>query len=132
MLKEFKEFALRGNVIDLAVGIIIGASFTAIVNSVVTDIIMPPIGLLLGDVDFTNLPTYNAERFLFACDLDTKKTRVLGVPLHEDFSTGPVAAEERSRARSVYGIDDANQVVGIIGGREGVKNAGRILYIQNR
>jgi large conductance mechanosensitive channel len=55
MLKEFREFALKGNVIDLAVGIIIGASFTSIVNSVVADIIMPPIGLLLGDVDFSNL-----------------------------------------------------------------------------
>jgi large conductance mechanosensitive channel len=55
MLKEFKQFALKGNVIDLAIGIIIGASFTSIVNSIVADIIMPPIGLLLGNVDFTNL-----------------------------------------------------------------------------
>jgi large conductance mechanosensitive channel len=55
MWKEFKEFVLRGNVVDLAVGIIIGASFTSIVNSLVNDIIMPPIGMLLGDVDFTNL-----------------------------------------------------------------------------
>jgi large conductance mechanosensitive channel len=55
MLKEFKEFAMRGNVIDMAVGIIIGAAFGTIVKSLVTDIIMPPIGLLLGNVDFTNL-----------------------------------------------------------------------------
>ncbi|MGE5301170.1 MAG: large-conductance mechanosensitive channel protein MscL [Acidobacteriota bacterium] len=55
MFKEFKEFALRGNVVDMAVGIIIGAAFGTIVNSLVADIIMPPIGLLLGDVDFTNL-----------------------------------------------------------------------------
>jgi large conductance mechanosensitive channel len=55
MLKEFKEFALRGNVIDMAVGIIIGAAFGAIVNSLVADVIMPPIGLLLGKVDFSNL-----------------------------------------------------------------------------
>jgi large conductance mechanosensitive channel len=55
MLKEFKEFALRGNVIDLAVGIIIGAAFNKIVTSLVNDIIMPPIGLLLGGVDFSNL-----------------------------------------------------------------------------
>ena len=55
MLKEFKEFALRGNVVDMAVGIIIGAAFGAIVNSLVNDVIMPPIGLLLGGVDFTNL-----------------------------------------------------------------------------
>jgi len=55
MLKEFKEFALRGNVIDLAVGVIIGAAFGAIVTSLVNDVIMPPIGLLLGDVDFADL-----------------------------------------------------------------------------
>ncbi len=54
MLKEFKEFISRGNVIDLAVGIIIGAAFTAIVNSLVNDIIMPPIGLILGGIDFSN------------------------------------------------------------------------------
>jgi large conductance mechanosensitive channel len=55
MIKEFKEFALRGNVVDLAVGIIIGAAFTTIVNSLVNDIVMPPIGLLVGGVDFSNL-----------------------------------------------------------------------------
>ena len=55
MLKEFKEFALRGNVVDMAVGIVIGAAFGAIVTSLVNDVIMPPIGLLLGGVDFTNL-----------------------------------------------------------------------------
>jgi len=55
MLKEFKEFAMRGNVIDLAVGIIIGAAFGKIVTSFVNDVIMPPIGLLLGNVDFSDL-----------------------------------------------------------------------------
>jgi len=55
MMKEFKEFVMRGNVIDMAVGIIIGAAFGTIVNSLVADIIMPPIGLLLGNVDFSNL-----------------------------------------------------------------------------
>ena len=55
MLNEFKKFAMRGNVIDMAVGIIIGAAFGKIVNSLVSDIIMPPIGLLLGKVDFANL-----------------------------------------------------------------------------
>ena len=55
MLKEFKEFVLRGNVVDMAVGIIIGAAFGTIIKSLVNDIIMPPIGLLLGGVDFTNL-----------------------------------------------------------------------------
>jgi large conductance mechanosensitive channel len=55
MLKEFKEFAMRGNVVDLAVGVIIGAAFGKIVTSLVSDILMPPIGLLLARVDFTNL-----------------------------------------------------------------------------
>ena len=55
MFKEFKEFIVRGNVIDMAVGIIIGAAFGAIIKSLVDDVIMPPIGLLLGKVDFSNL-----------------------------------------------------------------------------
>jgi len=55
MFKEFKAFAMRGNVVDMAVGIIIGASFGTIVKSLVDDIIMPPIGMLLGNVDFSNL-----------------------------------------------------------------------------
>ncbi len=55
MLKEFREFAMRGNVVDMAVGIIIGAAFGTIVKSLVSDVIMPPVGLALGDVDFSNL-----------------------------------------------------------------------------
>ena len=55
IMKEFRDFAMKGNVIDLAVGIIIGAAFTAIVNSLVNDIIMPPIGLILGGIDFSNI-----------------------------------------------------------------------------
>ena len=55
MLKEFKEFIMRGNVMDMAVGIVIGAAFGAIVTSLVADVIMPPIGLALGSVDFQNL-----------------------------------------------------------------------------
>jgi large conductance mechanosensitive channel len=55
MLKEFKEFAMRGNVVDMAVGIIIGAAFGGIVKSLVADVVMPPIGLLLGGVDFSDL-----------------------------------------------------------------------------
>jgi len=55
MFKEFKEFAMRGNVVDMAVGIIIGAAFGTIVKSLVSDVVMPPIGLLLGNVDFSNL-----------------------------------------------------------------------------
>jgi len=55
MLKDFRDFAMRGNVVDMAVGIIIGAAFGAIVKSLVDDVLMPPIGLLLGQVDFANL-----------------------------------------------------------------------------
>ena len=55
MLKEFKEFAMRGNVLDMAVGIIIGAAFGKIVTSLVNDVIMPPIGLIVGNVDFSSL-----------------------------------------------------------------------------
>ena len=55
MIKEFKEFVMRGSVLDLAVGIIIGAAFTAVVTSFVDDVLMPPIGMLLGGVDFSNL-----------------------------------------------------------------------------
>lgn len=55
MLKEFKEFAMKGNMMDMAVGIIIGAAFGAIIKSLVADVLMPPIGLLLGNVDFSNI-----------------------------------------------------------------------------
>jgi len=55
MFKEFKEFAMRGNVLDMAIGIIIGAAFGKIITSLVSDVIMPPIGLLLGKLDFSNL-----------------------------------------------------------------------------
>lgn len=55
MLKEFRQFAMRGNVVDLAVGVIIGTAFGKIVTSLVNDLLMPPIGLVLGNVDFTNL-----------------------------------------------------------------------------
>jgi len=55
MFKEFKEFAMRGNVVDMAVGIIIGGAFGVIAKTLVSDVIMPPIGLLLGGVDFTNI-----------------------------------------------------------------------------
>lgn len=55
MLKEFKEFAMRGNVMDMAVGIIIGAAFGRIVTSLVSDVVMPPIGLLMGNLDFSSL-----------------------------------------------------------------------------
>jgi len=62
MLKEFKEFAMRGNVIDMAVGIVIGGAFGKIVSSLVNDVIMPPIGMLLGKVDFSNLAITLTEK----------------------------------------------------------------------
>jgi large conductance mechanosensitive channel len=55
MLKEFKEFAMKGNVVDMAIGIIIGGAFGKIISSLVSDVLMPPIGMLLGNVDFSNL-----------------------------------------------------------------------------
>ena len=55
LVREFKEFALRGNVVDLAVGIIIGVAFGAVVNSLVEDVVMPPLGLIIGNVDFSDL-----------------------------------------------------------------------------
>ena len=63
MIKEFKTFALKGNVLDMAVGIIIGANFSKIVDSLVKDVLMPPLGMLLGKVDFSNLkiPLGSAE-----------------------------------------------------------------------
>jgi large conductance mechanosensitive channel len=54
MLHEFKQFAMRGNVVDLAVGLILGAAFTTIVNSLVSDLLMPPLGLVIGGIDFSN------------------------------------------------------------------------------
>ncbi len=55
MLGEFREFAMRGNVVDMAVGIVVGAAFTAIVKSLVDDVLMPPVGVLLGGIDFSDL-----------------------------------------------------------------------------
>src|ERR1700724_1976189 len=67
MWREFREFAMRGNVVDLAVGIILGAAFTTIVNSLVNDIIMPPLGLLIGGIDFANFfVTLNYGQFVNA------------------------------------------------------------------
>jgi large conductance mechanosensitive channel len=75
MLKEFKEFAMRGNVLDMAVGIIIGAAFGKIITSFVSDILMPPIGLLLGKVDFSNL-FVNLSGQSFATIAEAKKAGV--------------------------------------------------------
>ncbi|HLA84231.1 MAG TPA: large-conductance mechanosensitive channel protein MscL [Thermoguttaceae bacterium] len=62
MLKEFREFAMKGNVVDMAVGIIIGGAFGKIVSSLVTDVIMPPVGMLLGNVDFSKLAIVLREK----------------------------------------------------------------------
>jgi large conductance mechanosensitive channel len=62
MVKEFKEFAMRGNVVDMAVGIVIGGAFGKIVSSLVTDVIMPPVGLILGNVDFSKLSIVLREK----------------------------------------------------------------------
>ncbi len=82
MLKEFKDFAMRGNVMDMAIGIVIGAAFSPIIKSLVSDVIMPPIGLLMGGIDFSNL--------LFA--LDGKEYATLA------------AAQEAGAATINYGI----------------------------
>jgi large conductance mechanosensitive channel len=75
MLKEFKEFAMRGNVLDMAVGIIIGGAFGKIITSFVSDILMPPIGLLLGKVDFSSL-FINLSGQSFATLAEAKKAGV--------------------------------------------------------
>ena len=79
MLKEFREFALRGNVLDMAVGIIIGAAFTTIVTSLVDDILMPPIGMLMGGLDFSDyyLPLSLGEQHYASL----KAARDAGIPL---------------------------------------------------
>jgi large conductance mechanosensitive channel len=78
MFKEFREFALRGNVLDLAVGIIIGAAFTTIVTSLVNDIIMPPIGVLMGGVDFSN---YFVSLTSAASPVSLEAAKAAGVPV---------------------------------------------------
>ena len=83
MLKEFKEFAMKGNVLDMAVGIIIGGAFGTIIQSLVKDVLMPPIGLLLGGIDFSNI-------FL---------TLKAGTP------TGPYASLEAARAAGAVSIN---------------------------
>jgi large conductance mechanosensitive channel len=72
ILKEFKEFAMRGNVVDMAVGIIIGAAFGKIISSLVNDVIMPPIGMLLGNVDFSNLTITLKEKTTDAAAVTVK------------------------------------------------------------
>jgi len=79
MLKEFREFALKGNALDLAVGIIIGAAFTTIVQSLVNDILMPPIGVLMGGIDFSNYFIRLNPEDALPVSLDAAKTA--GIPV---------------------------------------------------
>ena len=74
MLDEFKKFAMRGNVVDLAVGVIIGVAFGAIITSLVNDIIMPLIGAATGGLDFSNY--YTIRRFSRVCPMQTRKSKV--------------------------------------------------------
>lgn len=78
MFKEFRDFALKGNVLDMAVGIIIGAAFTTIVNSLVNDVLMPPIGVLMGGVDFSN---YFVPLTMGAAPASLEAAKTAGVPV---------------------------------------------------
>ncbi|MDR3497943.1 MAG: large conductance mechanosensitive channel protein MscL [Parvibaculum sp.] len=78
MFKEFREFALKGNVLDMAVGIIIGAAFTSIVTSLVSDILMPPIGVIMGGVDFSS---YFIPLSMHAAPTTLEAAKAAGVPV---------------------------------------------------
>ena len=94
ILEEFREFALRGNVADLAVGVIIGAAFGKIVTALVSDVIMPPIGRLVGNLDFTNLYLPLSEKVRQAQELYTASPATAGAHLPLDLAqkAGPVLA----------------------------------------
>ncbi|MBN2258398.1 MAG: large conductance mechanosensitive channel protein MscL [Anaerolineaceae bacterium] len=82
MIKEFKEFALRGKVMDMAVGVIIGTAFGKIISSLVSDILMPPIGLLLGNVDFTNIYwSLSGEKFKSLMDAQAAGAATINIGL---------------------------------------------------
>jgi large conductance mechanosensitive channel len=82
MLKEFKEFALRGNVMDMAIGVIIGTAFGKIISSLVSDILMPPIGALLGNVDFTNIFwSLSGEKFKSLADAQAAGAATINIGL---------------------------------------------------
>lgn len=82
MLKEFREFALRGNVLDMGVGIIIGAAFGKIVSTLVSDVLMPPLGLLIGNVDFSNLfINLSGQHFASLADAKTAGAATLNIGL---------------------------------------------------
>ncbi|MGA3162777.1 MAG: large conductance mechanosensitive channel protein MscL [Verrucomicrobiota bacterium] len=92
MIQEFKAFAMRGNVVDLAIGVIIGAAFGNIVNSLVKDVIMPPIGKLIGNLDFSNLYLPLSEKITQAQAAFTAANPGLHLPLAEAQKLGPVFA----------------------------------------
>jgi large conductance mechanosensitive channel len=92
LLKEFKEFAMRGNVVDMAVGIIIGAAFGKIVGSMVEDIVMPPIGKAVGNVDFTNLYLSLSDKVTQAQAAVAATNANFVLPLVEAKKIGPVLA----------------------------------------
>ena len=82
MFKDFKNFVMRGNVVDLAVGVIIGTAFGKIVSSLVTDILMPPLGLLLGKIDFSNLfLSLNGQKYASLADAQTAAAPTLNYGL---------------------------------------------------
>ena len=82
MIKEFKEFILRGSVLDLAIGVIIGTAFGKIISSLVSDILMPPIGLLMGNVDFTNLFwSLSGEKFTSLADAQAVGAATINIGL---------------------------------------------------
>lgn len=92
MIKEFKEFAMRGNVVDLAVGVIIGAAFGKIVSSLVDDVILPPIGKVVGNMDFTNLYIPLSAKITQAQAAAATTNAGFTLPLIEAKKLGPVFA----------------------------------------
>jgi large conductance mechanosensitive channel len=92
MLKEFKQFAMRGNVVDLAVGVIIGAAFGKIVTSVVEDILMPPVGRVVGNLDFTNLYVPLSQKITQVQTAAVATNANFTLPLVEAKKLGPVFA----------------------------------------
>ncbi|MFZ1074325.1 MAG: large conductance mechanosensitive channel protein MscL [Verrucomicrobiia bacterium] len=94
MIEEFKAFAMRGNVVDLAVGVIIGAAFGKIVSALVSDVIMPPIGRLVGNLDFSNLYLSLSEKVTQAQTTYAADPKTLGAHLPLDLAqkAGPVLA----------------------------------------
>ena len=92
MLKEFREFAMRGNVVDMAVGVIIGAAFGSIVKSVIDDLVMPPIGRIVGNVDFANLYVPLSDKISQAQAVAAATNANFTLALAEAKKIGPVFA----------------------------------------